>query len=175
MKKMITFLLTLTIMIFTISEVDAQCLTFSDGPYTNLNTAGGAPCNDGTTCTPTQVTTFEAWASEAYLLSGVQAGYDYTFDICTGPGAGSWNPTLTILTPTGTQVVGRTFYNLPATSGTQASIIDGIVSTTSIDEAAALTGETAAHSSGAKYFKDANGAFSKVTQIGTEYLFTITA
>ena len=60
MKKMITFLLTLTIIIFSISEVDAQCLTYADGPFTNLNAAGGAPCNDGTICTPTQVTTFEA-------------------------------------------------------------------------------------------------------------------
>ncbi len=74
--------------------------TSATGPFGELNNAGGAPCDDGTGCTPTAVT-FGAWASESYLLDNVQSGFDYVFDICSGNGAGAWIPALTIIAPSG--------------------------------------------------------------------------
>jgi hypothetical protein len=76
------------------------CDTSATGPFVDLNNAGGAPCDDGTGCTPTAVT-FGAWASESYLLDNVQSGFDYVFDICSGNGAGAWIPALTIIAPSG--------------------------------------------------------------------------
>lgn len=58
---------------------------------------GGAPspAPDGTCETFTLG--FETWASEAYLISNFQEGVEYTFDICSGPGAGSWSPQISVV------------------------------------------------------------------------------
>jgi hypothetical protein len=83
----------------------AQCTTAA-ATYVDLNNAGGAPCFDGTTCaiTDPDFTSIGigVFGSEAYLLDNVQAGAQYVFSMCTGVGAGSWIPAITIVTPTGT-------------------------------------------------------------------------
>jgi hypothetical protein len=80
----------------------AQCLTAAS-TYTDLNTAGGAPCFDGTTCATTDpaFATIGVYGSEAYLLDNVQAGFDYSFSMCSGFGAGAWIPSITIVAPSG--------------------------------------------------------------------------
>ena len=81
------------------------CLTSID-VWGDLNIAGGAPCNDGNGCTPTDpnFTAFGVYGSETYLLNDVQAGFDYVFSICTGVGAGNWIPEIAIVAPDGTTV-----------------------------------------------------------------------
>jgi hypothetical protein len=80
----------------------------AENTYDNLNTAGGAPCFDGTQCAVTNpdFTTagFGIWGSEAYTLDNVQAGADYVFDMCSGFGAGAWVPEITILTADGVTI-----------------------------------------------------------------------
>jgi hypothetical protein len=81
----------------------SQCTTFSGGPYTDFNSIGGAPCLEQ----PVRIlNTFEAWASESYLIDGIQAGITYKIDICSSPagpagGGLAWPATFTILGPTG--------------------------------------------------------------------------
>lgn len=81
------------------------CLT-SESVYNDLNTAGGAPCNDGNGCTPTDpaFSGFGIYGSETYELNNVQAGFDYVFDMCSGFGAGAWIPEIAIVAPDGTTV-----------------------------------------------------------------------
>ncbi len=62
---------------------------------------GGAPCNDGDGCPFNEITGFEVWQSEAYILDNVQIGGSYTFSHCNGDGAGSWIPEYTIIAPSG--------------------------------------------------------------------------
>lgn len=94
--------------------------------YTNLNTAGGAPCFDGVTCTPTDPawTTFGIYGSESYLLDNVQAGFDYVFDMCSGVGAGSWIPEITIIAADGTTIDATNVASSTsgATHGSQCSL-----------------------------------------------------
>jgi hypothetical protein len=84
------------------------CTTFSDGPYIDLNGAGGAPCADTSgACTLTDAGfgTIGIYGSEAYALDGCQMGFDYMFDMCTGGlNPGAWIPEITILAPDGTTV-----------------------------------------------------------------------
>lgn len=102
MKKITLLFFGLTTLLLS-NQVDAQCTTFSGGgPYTNFNTAfGGAPCDDGTGCPFNEITSFEAWADESYLLNNVVIGHTYTFSLCNGPGAGSWPVSFTIIAPSG--------------------------------------------------------------------------
>ena len=101
MKK-ITLLFALIAFSFN-NLAEAQCTVDSAaGPYTNFNTSfGGAPCDDGSGSPFNEITTFEAWADEAYLMDNVILGYTYTFSLCNGPGAGSWTPSFTIVAPSG--------------------------------------------------------------------------
>lgn len=80
----------------------AICTDFDGGPYTNFNTVfGGAPSPENGVCPVFQITGFEAWASESYTVDNFTAGQEYTFSICEGPGAGSWDPELTVFDPDG--------------------------------------------------------------------------
>lgn len=71
----------------------------ADG-WTNFTTLGGAPCDDGSGC-DSVILDVQAWAAEAYEMPGIQAGGEYSFDICSGDGAGSWIPNFTIEAPSG--------------------------------------------------------------------------
>ncbi len=75
------------------------CTTFIGGPYNNFNTLfGGAPVPDANgDCPVNQITAFEVWASEAYVVNNFISGVEYTFSICEGPGAGSWPAELSII------------------------------------------------------------------------------
>lgn len=100
------------------------CLTSAE-TYIDLNNAGGAPCNDGGGCSTTDpdFTTlgFGLYGSETYLLSNVQAGFDYVFDMCTGVGAGSWIPEIAIIAPDGTTIDA---WNGEAFSGSSLTFLD---------------------------------------------------
>lgn len=78
------------------------CTEFDGGPYNNFNTLfGGAPVSVDGECPINQITGFEAWASERYIINGFVQGVEYTFSICDGPGAGSWAPELSVFTTDG--------------------------------------------------------------------------
>jgi uncharacterized surface protein with fasciclin (FAS1) repeats len=81
------------------------CTDFEGGPYTDFNGAfGGAPVPENGVCPVNQLTAFEAWASESYTVDNFLAGQEYTFSICEGPGAGSWDPELSVFDPDGNLV-----------------------------------------------------------------------
>lgn len=86
--------------------IEGPCLNWAQPTATtaweNFNiTYEGAPCNDGSGCPVYSFTTFEVWASEAYIVDNVLLGGTYTYSHCTGPGAGSWIPEYTIIAPSG--------------------------------------------------------------------------
>lgn len=89
-----------TVTLYGVEEANfGYCNIFVGGPYTDFNTEfGGAPTTEGVT---NEITNFEVWKSEAYLMDGIVAGTEYTFSICNGLGAGSWIPDFTIKTPSG--------------------------------------------------------------------------
>lgn len=103
------------------STVD-PCLTSAD-TWPDLNLNGGAPCNDGNGCTPTDpdFQNIGIYGSETYLLDNVQAGFDYVFDMCSGFGAGSWIPEIAIVAPDGTTVDA---WNGEAASGSSLTFND---------------------------------------------------
>lgn len=68
--------------------MSAQCVDYVDGPYIDFNSMfGGAPSPNGAAV---EITAFEIWKSEAYLMDNIIAGESYTFSGCNGPSAGSW-------------------------------------------------------------------------------------
>ena len=74
-----------------------SCVIFNAGPYVDFNLEfGGAPVSDGGFCPVNTITGFQAWASEAYSVDNFVAGTEYTFSICDGPDAGSWDAELSI-------------------------------------------------------------------------------
>ena len=83
------------------------CLASAD-TWSDLNNSGGAPCYDTatTSCVATDAgfTAFGVYGSETYLLEGVEAGFDYVFDMCAGVGAGAWIPEIVILAPDGSTI-----------------------------------------------------------------------
>lgn len=94
------------------------CLTSAD-TWGDLNTA---PCFDGA-CIPSDAgfSSFGLYGSETYTLQNVQAGYDYVFDMCSGVGAGSWIPEITIVAPDGTTIDA---WNGEAATGSSLTFID---------------------------------------------------
>jgi uncharacterized surface protein with fasciclin (FAS1) repeats len=81
------------------------CTDLAAGPYTNFNDAfGGAPVSSFGVCPTNQITVFEVWASESYTVDNFVAGQEYTFSICEGPGAGTWDAELTIVDAEGNLV-----------------------------------------------------------------------
>ncbi|MGB1316576.1 MAG: T9SS type A sorting domain-containing protein [Flavobacteriales bacterium] len=98
------------------------CLTFTT-TYNNLNTEGGAPCDDGNGCTPTDANFqgFGIWGGDSYILDNVQAGADYVFNMCTGFNAGTWIPEITIIAPDGTTVDA---WNGEAATGSSLTFFD---------------------------------------------------
>lgn len=84
---------------------DVICTTLAAGPFITFNTAfGGAPVSSFGVCPTNQITGFEVWASESYTVDNFVAGQEYTFSICDGPGAGSWDAELTVVDAEGNLV-----------------------------------------------------------------------
>lgn len=100
----------------------SPCISSAD-TWSDLNSAGGAPCFDGSNCVPTDAnfTSFGIYGSETYLLDNVEAGFDYVFDMCTGVGAGSWIPEITIVAADGTTVDS---WNGEAATGSSLTFLD---------------------------------------------------
>lgn len=72
------------------------CTQFIQTAFTFQN-VGGAPAPDANgLCQEITVTAFGAYASEGYVIPGMVEGTSYEFNICEGPGAGSWNPVLIV-------------------------------------------------------------------------------
>jgi uncharacterized surface protein with fasciclin (FAS1) repeats len=107
---------------------EEPCLEFEGGPYTDFNGIfGGAPVADANgDCPVNQITTFEAWASEQYTVNGFVAGVEYTFSICDGPGAGSWEPELTIIDSEGNLIAFAQDCEITWTSPTSGTFLIGI-------------------------------------------------
>mgnify|MGYP006271960431 FL=1 len=107
MMKQITTLLTLLLATIAPLAISAQCTT-SANTYSDLNTAGGAPIYDCLTntadTTDPEFGTIGVYGSETYSLENVIAGQEYTFNMCSGTGAGSWIPEITILAADGSTV-----------------------------------------------------------------------
>lgn len=82
-----------------ITAPDAGCDVFLGDPIEEFNTTfGGAPSPDiNGVCPLNQITDFEVTASELYSIDGCVIGETYTFNMCEGPGAGSWQPEITLL------------------------------------------------------------------------------
>jgi len=80
------------------AEAVDTCLTFLGGPWTDFNTEfGGAPEPDANgDCPVNQITTFEVWASESYIVENFQEGVTYTFSMCEGS-FGAWSPELSVI------------------------------------------------------------------------------
>jgi hypothetical protein len=119
------FVLMIDDIVISAPVVGAPCTIAADS-WSDLNTAGGAPCFDGVTC----VTTDPAFAgigiygSEAYLLDNVEAGFDYVFDMCSGFGAGAWIPEITIVASDGLTIDASNFASSTSggTHGSQCSL-----------------------------------------------------
>lgn len=68
------------------------CTLFDGGPYTNFNTLfDGAPAPADGICPYNAITTFQAWASEAYVIDNFVEGRTYTFGL-SGGDVGAWDP-----------------------------------------------------------------------------------
>ena len=68
------------------------CTLYDGGPYTNFNTLfGGAPEPTDGICPYNVITTFEAFASEAYVIDNFVEGRTYTFSL-SGGNVGAWDP-----------------------------------------------------------------------------------
>jgi uncharacterized surface protein with fasciclin (FAS1) repeats len=82
------------------------CTDYASGPFGNFNSLfGGAPEPEFGFCPTNQITGFEVWASESYTVNNFVAGQEYTFSICEGPGAGSWDAVLSVFDPEGNKII----------------------------------------------------------------------
>ncbi len=103
------------------------CTDFAEGPYTNFNTQfGGAPQAEFGICPVNQITGFEIWASESYTIDNFVAGQEYTFSVCDGPGAGTWDVELTVFDPEGGLVAIEQDCDITFTAPVDGTYIIGI-------------------------------------------------
>ena len=78
-------------------SVSAQCMDWVDPTPPDVYLGFGyAPCSGQTYTLGDGI-----YKSEGYLLAGVQVGDNFTFNVCSGDGAGTWVPDFTILAPSG--------------------------------------------------------------------------
>ncbi len=81
------------------------CTSFAAGPYTNF-----AQANLCFTAGQSITAGFNVYGNEAYVLPGLDANVDYTFDFCSGYNAGTWSgeAIITVASTTGTVAGGVT-------------------------------------------------------------------
>lgn len=90
-------LLTPIVILFSIS-LSAQCTDYaSPEPPAAYIDIGAVPCNGESL----EMTDFQIYKSEAYILGDIKAGANYTFSICGGSAAGTWVPDFTLIAPSG--------------------------------------------------------------------------
>jgi len=78
-----------------VSQVGSQpnpCLDFAAGPYTNFFYADACALGSCNTAVPG----FEVYGNEAYMLTGLIGGTEYTFEFCTGYDSNDWPATIAI-------------------------------------------------------------------------------
>lgn len=79
-------------------SVSAQCEDWvNPSPSSGWTDFDPMPCNGESQ----EITAFEVYQSEAYMLEGALVGGNYTFSVCNGTGAGAWVPEFTIIAPSG--------------------------------------------------------------------------
>lgn len=110
--------------------IPVPCFQFAVAqPYGDFNNIfGGAPSPDEEgECEIFTITDFEVWAGELYIIDGFEEGVEYTFSICEGPGAGSWEADLSVFTLSG-QLVDFVFNSCSITwvSPSSGSFLIGI-------------------------------------------------
>jgi len=99
MKTKITIL---SLFIFGIlglqSNLKAQCTDYIGG---EINSFGSAPVVLAGCPQYNEISDFEVFAAEAYIIENFVLGQEYSFNVCNGPGAGTWVPEFTIQAPSG--------------------------------------------------------------------------
>jgi len=73
------------------------CDVFLDAYFTFNTQFGGAPSPDALGNCETFTLGFAVWASEIYVIDNFTEGVEYTFSICNGTGAGSWDAQISVL------------------------------------------------------------------------------
>ncbi|MEZ4883158.1 MAG: T9SS type A sorting domain-containing protein [Chitinophagales bacterium] len=100
MKKMYSLLTVILIVFCSTSNVYAQCEQFASAVanFANSN-VGEVLCDGAEGCDAGgfEITGFEVWLNEAYLLGKLYPGAEYVFDICEGYDANNWRAELTAL------------------------------------------------------------------------------
>jgi hypothetical protein len=76
---------------FTTGSV-TPCDQFAAGPYIDF---GDALCYD-ICATPLELTTFQVWANEAYVINGLSGGAEYEFSFCNGYNAANWAANISV-------------------------------------------------------------------------------
>ncbi len=92
------FLLAAGVALLGAFSAQAQC---EEWVYPSPTTAWGDLAYIGCEGWSIEIDEFEVYASEAYSLNGIEAGYEIKFSNCNGPGAGSWQNEYTIIAPSG--------------------------------------------------------------------------
>ncbi len=97
---MIRNLLFTTAFVFAGVAANAQCLDWVDPtPTTPWTDFDPVPCMDGEF---QEITAFEVFKSEAYLLEGIYTGGSYTFSVCNQSDTTEiWVPEFTVIAPSG--------------------------------------------------------------------------
>jgi hypothetical protein len=92
MKKNLTFILSLFMVLGLSLSINAQCTIIADGagPYTDFSTP---PCD--ATCGTPLAPAFGVWANEAYVVD-VTGNSEYVFQFCTGYDATVWAALITV-------------------------------------------------------------------------------
>lgn len=81
------------------------CESFVEGPYINFDDLGIPTPDAEGNCETVTIEDFEVFGSESYILSDLPADASYTFSACTGPGAGTYPISYTVIDTTTGNVV----------------------------------------------------------------------
>lgn len=69
----------------------SPCFEFMGGPYFDFNEVDCFP-----ECQTPLTVNFEVWANEVYVIDGITAGAEYTFEFCTGYDPSVWSANITV-------------------------------------------------------------------------------
>lgn len=81
------------------------CMSFVDGPWIDLDDLGLPTPDAEGNCETVTIESFEVYGSESYILSELPGDATYTFSACTGPGAGTYPISYTVIDTTSGDVV----------------------------------------------------------------------
>ena len=69
------------------------CIDFNTGPFTNFIDLNPTDCSNGIV----EITAFQAWSNESYIVENAQPGQAYIFSICNGYNPNNWEAELTVM------------------------------------------------------------------------------